>query len=161
MSNTNCAPPRREDNTSPTATTLVSGSGNPASATSSCCYCNQLHNPTNCDKVTQIEARKQSLRKSGRCFSCLRRGHLNRDCHSTNRCRIYGKGHHTSICPKLTTAPQPPSDTKATPTTPSTKPTAAPTLDPSAPIFTSPPTSTSLYVDSSKAILLQTALVEA
>ena len=161
VSNTNRAPPRREDNTPPTATTLVSGSGNPASATSPCCYCNQLHNPTNCDKVTQTEARKQSLRKSGRCFSCLRRGHLNRDCRSTNRCRTCGKGHHTSICSKLTTAPQPPSDTKATPTTPSTKPTAAPTLDPSAPIFTSPPTSTSLYVDSSKAILLQTALVEA
>ena len=39
--------------------------------------------------------------------------------------------------------------------------TTTSTLDPSAPVFTSPPTSTSLYVDSSKAILLQTALVEA
>ena len=60
------------------------------------------------------------------------------------------------------TPPQlPSSDAKATPTVPTDRPTTVAVLNPSAPVFQSPPTSTSLYVDSSKAILLQTALVEA
>ena len=73
----------------------------------------------------------------------------------------------TSICHKLNTTshqtpPQlPPSNVKATPTVPNDRSTTVAALNPSAPVFQSPPTSTSLYVDSSKAILLQTALVEA
>ena len=97
----------------------------------------------------------------------MRRGHHSQDCRLTNRCCTCGGGHHTSICPKLATDHQhappqlPPSELKTTPTAPSTKQSAASIFDPSAPIFTSPPTLSSLYVDSSKAILLQTALVEA
>ena len=156
---------RREGRTPPTATTLVSG--NTLGVTVPCCYCNQFHTPTNCDTVIEVEARKQLLRKSGRCFSCLKRGHLGRNCRSPNRCRTCGGSHHTSICHKLAathhrTSPlqMPVTNTKTLLTVSSNQITAASTLDPSAPIFSSPPTSTSLYVDSSKAILLQTALVE-
>ena len=53
---TSCTTSRKEERVPPTATTLVSG--NPTGMTSPCCYCNQLDNPTNCDSVTQIEARK-------------------------------------------------------------------------------------------------------
>ena len=153
---------RRDDRSSvpPSATTLVSG--NASSSAVPCCYCNQLHLPVNCDAVTQVEARKQCLRKNGRCYSCLRKGHLSRDCRSSSRCRTCGARHHTSICNKLTTnQSQPPMTNTRTPNPVPTSATDASTLDPSAPVFTSPPTSTSLYVDSSKAILLQTALVEA
>ena len=73
---------RNEYKSPPTATTLVSGET--SSNTTPCCYCNQLHLPTNCSTVVQVEARKQSLRRSGRCFSCLRKGHLGRICRSTN-----------------------------------------------------------------------------
>ena len=152
---------RREDRSGvpPSATTLVSGNA-PSSAVP-CCYCNQLHLPVNCDTVTQVEVRRQSLRKSGRCYSCLRKGHLSRDCRSSNRCRTCGARHHTSICNKLTAnQSQPPMTNARTPNPLPTSVNNASTLDPSAPVFTSPPTSTSLYVDSSKAILLQTALVE-
>ena len=62
-----------------------------------CCYCGQPHFPTSCSIITDIEARKQSLRKSGRCFSCLRKGHLSRNCRNANRCRACGGCHHTSI----------------------------------------------------------------
>ena len=64
--------PRREGRTPPTVTTLVSG--NTLGVTVPCCYCNQFHAPTNCDAVIEVEARKQLLQKSGRCFLCLKRG---------------------------------------------------------------------------------------
>lgn len=83
----------------PTATTLVSGGI--SNLQSSCCYCNKPHNPSDCNTVTQVEARKQSLRRNGRCFSCLRKGHLSRDCRSTYRCCTCRGHHHTSICSSL------------------------------------------------------------
>ena len=45
-----------------------------------CCYCNEPHEPINCKKLSKIEARKQSLKKQGRCFNCLRRNHMAREC---------------------------------------------------------------------------------
>lgn len=165
MSTVHQPTPRREARTPYTAMTLVSG--NTLGMTVPCCYCNQFHAPTNCDTVIEVEARKQLLRKSGRCFSCLKRGHLGRNCRSSHRCRTCGGSHHASICHKLAatnhrTSPlqMPVTNTKPSLAVSSNQTTAASTLDPSAPIFSSPPTSTSLYVDSSKAILVQTALVE-
>ena len=64
--------------------------------------------------ATPVEARKQSLRRNGRCFLCLRRG----------------------VCSHTYTA------------------------NPSTPVFASPPTSTSLCANSTKTVLLQTALAE-
>ncbi|XP_065902449.1 uncharacterized protein [Dysidea avara] len=133
------------------------------------------------------------LRRSGRCFICLRRGHLSRECKSTGRCRTCKDRHHTSICDHPTTGPcgrkisaqssqtsipplntsTQPSNTTVQPITPQrnltvSTPAAAQTtspsttaLNPTAPTFTSPPTSTSLYVDASKTVLLQTALSQA
>ena len=39
-----------------------------------CFYRGQSHYSINCNVVTDIEARKQSLRKSGRCSTCLHKG---------------------------------------------------------------------------------------
>lgn len=92
-----CPFPRRSGHKPPpTATTLVSGES--ANAQTPCCYCNQSHPPSDCNTVTQVEARKQSLRRNGRCFSCLRKGHLSRDCRSRDRCHNCRGRHHTSIC---------------------------------------------------------------
>ena len=44
--------------------------------------------------VTQIEARKQILLKAGRCFGCLRTGHIARECHSKSRCGKCNGRHH-------------------------------------------------------------------
>jgi len=78
-----------------TAAALVSSV---SPGTTSCCYCQQAHPSRDCKVVTQAEARKQILRKSGRCFVCLRHGHLSRECRSKSRCSKCAKKHHTSIC---------------------------------------------------------------
>ena len=90
-------PPHRPKNKPlPTATTLVAKES--SAATPLCCYCNQQHRTTDCTVVIQVDERKQLLWRAGQCFSCLRRGHLSRNCQATNRCQqCYGK-HHTSIC---------------------------------------------------------------
>ena len=64
-------PQHREDNPSvPTATALMSGNS-PSSQL--CCYCSQSHKPANCEAVVQVVARKQILKRSGRCFVCLKK----------------------------------------------------------------------------------------
>ena len=54
-----------------TAAALMSTASGPV-----CSYCQQAHVPGQCDTVTQLEAQRQILRKSGRCYNCLKRGHI-------------------------------------------------------------------------------------
>ena len=156
-----------------TATTLVSGGS--SDVRTPCCYCEQFHSPTDCTNVVQVDDRKQLLRRNGRCFSCLRKGHLVRDCRSNNRCRTCRGRHHTSICGSSATSGSnsrpsqqlpshgatstPVGETSTTPAF-SASATTHSTLNPSAPTFNSPSTSTSLCADSNKVILLKTALAE-
>lgn len=53
---------------------------------------------SSCTTVTDIAARKEVLRKSGRCYVCLKRHHLSRDCRSTYNCRKCRGRHPVSIC---------------------------------------------------------------
>ena len=76
-----------------TATALVSGT---VSTTPSCCYYQQAHSSNNCKVVTLVEERKQILKRSGRCFTCLRKGHNRRTCRSPNKCQRCGGRHHSS-----------------------------------------------------------------
>ena len=48
--------------------------------------------------MTNISAGKQILRRQGKCFKCLKAGHLVRDCTSGRPCYNCGNNHHTSIC---------------------------------------------------------------
>lgn len=151
----------------PTAATLVSGES--SNIQLPCCYCSQLHYPNDCDTIASIDARKQSLRRSGRCFSCLRRGHLSAQCRSASRCRNCRGRHHTSICENRTRDPsrqQPQSSTASVGSSATTTPVTSPnpmtthsTLNPTATSFT-PPTSTSFCASSNKVVLLQTAVAE-
>ncbi len=78
-----------------TAAALLSGSSN---ARPTCCFCQQAHN--SCRALTDIEARKTTLRKSGQCFVCLRKGHISRNCRSNIKCSGCQGRHHLSICSK-------------------------------------------------------------
>ena len=74
---------QEKEKTRPTAATLFSGT---ASAHTPTCYCDQSNLSADCTSVTGADDRKQILRKTGRCFNCLRRGHLGRNCRSTGKC---------------------------------------------------------------------------
>ena len=88
-------PPKRPPRDIPTATALTS-----SDATPRCAYCGQAHSSNSCSSVTDPAERKKLLMKSGRCFACLRRYHMQRDCRSAMRCPNCGGRHHVSICMK-------------------------------------------------------------
>ena len=136
-------PKRGSGRTPPTAATLLTGDF------PRCCFCGQVNLAENCARVGTAEERKQMLFKSGRCFVCLRRGHLVRQCRSKSRCTGCGGRHHVSICAKPA-APDPPQENPSTTTT---------GLNPSAPSF-DPPTIPSLLVNAKGPVLLQTAKVK-
>ena len=152
-------PTRRRQEPPPTTATLLSGD-----SPVNCCYCQQQHAAEACTTVKGIEGRKQILRKSGRCFVCLRRGHISRGCRSRSKCSKCNARHHVSICAQVSmnegSAALPVANsTLGTGSAPTFGPglTPHPILNPEAPPF-SVPTST-LYIGSSKNALLQTAQV--
>ena len=66
----------------------------------SCTHCKGAHASVNCNIITDISARKEFLRKRGRCYSCLKIGHVSKNCPSTIKCWACSKKHHCSICDK-------------------------------------------------------------
>jgi len=81
----------------PTSSTLFSNNeGPPLNKDKWCTFCNGPHPSTKCAVVADPEARKKILRQKGRCFGCLRSGHLSRDCEA--RCYRCGGNHHVSLC---------------------------------------------------------------
>ena len=145
-----------------TAAALVSG----AVSGPSCCYCQQSHSSSNCRVVTRVEARKQILKSSGRCYTCLRKGHIGRDCRSRSKCTRCNGRHHISICERDSqreSMQSSPISVPAAPTPQPDPPRTTPTfqsrgtgLNPDATVYTATPTA-SLYVDADKTVLLQTA----
>lgn len=143
-----------------TASALLSGTTNPC-----CCYCRQAHSSDTCRIVTQVDARKEILRKSGRCFICLRRGHIGRECRSRSKCSKCCGRHHFTICSRMSredakqTSPAVPTidESSVRPVTLQTNPQTS-SLNPNATSFVAPPT-TSMYVSAGKTVLLQTARV--
>ena len=166
----------------PTAATLLAGGNSQVK----CSYCQQNHTSNSCQVVTQPQARRQVLQRTGRCFVCLRRGHMGRDCTSGRKCPKCGGRHHVSICQKgkdppptqqVKDPPPTPSDAASDrtpasnppqPDTPSVHSQADPPavqrpgLNTGAATFhTQQQRSTSLWVSSSRTVLLQTARAQA
>eukprot|EP00794_Sanderia_malayensis_P019630 gene19634-21574_t len=57
------------------------------------------HPAEDCDKVTDIEERRQLVKRYKRCFQCLKKGHRARDCYLRKECsKCKKQGHHASIC---------------------------------------------------------------
>ena len=68
----------------------------PAGNQIKCAYCRGGHYSASCDRVTDLQARLEILRRDRRCFVCLRFGHQSRSCSLDCR-RCHGK-HHQSLC---------------------------------------------------------------
>ena len=103
-----------------------------------CSFCNQNHQSSKCNVVTSAESRKQVLRKKGRCYLCLKSGHLSRNFKSSVKCFKCQGAHHVAICDSF-------EDTVSGPEQ----------------VENVPNVSTSLYVDQYRgSVLLQTATAE-
>ena len=50
--------------------------------------------------MTGRKERLELLRKFSRCFNCINKGHLSRDCRARHNCNACGGSHHVSICEK-------------------------------------------------------------
>ena len=156
VSNSSHSQPRRNHDRGlhPPTSALLSKTLEPG-AGMTCCYCQQPHSSVSCTSVTSVSARKQILKTSGRCFNCLRKGHVGHNCRSSGRCQRCKGKHHTSICAVQGNegASRPP------PTLSLAKPldTTPTSLDPGAPSFTPTVSTSALCPDNKKTELLQTA----
>ena len=63
-----------------------------------CTYYKQPHASNSCETVSNVQARRDILKKAGRCYVCLRKDHLSRECKSNVKCFTCGGRHHVSIC---------------------------------------------------------------
>ena len=109
-----------------------------------CGYCSQPHLSEACRKVSNPEARRRILQEEGRCYICLKRGHLSRVCRQNRRCSQCGGRHHISICFKREDVSKP-TEQEGNESKDSLNPKAEPFK------------SLSLFADSKGTILLQTA----
>ena len=114
----------------------------------SCYYCQQEHTPVDCTVVTDICTRKQMLRSNGRCFNCLRKGHIGRSCLSTTRCQQFSGRHHSSICERA--------DSQTSTSKELSKPHKT-ELNPAAIPYNPTPTTSTLCSDKGGTVFLQTA----
>ena len=96
-------PQDRQDKhrSSPTATTLLSGTTESTKALNGCCYSQQQHSCVDCHTVTTPDDRRQILKTSGRCFNCLIKGHIGRKCRSSPQYQTCNRKHHPSICDQI------------------------------------------------------------
>ena len=62
------------------------------------CLCRQSHSSSSCTTIIDVSQRKAILKRSGRCYVCLKRHHLSRDCRSAVKYVRCNGRHHTSIC---------------------------------------------------------------
>ena len=63
-----------------------------------CTYCHKSHPSVRCNVITDVKARKSLLLKQGRCFICLMKSQIARDCQSTTRCfKCQGQNHYASV----------------------------------------------------------------
>lgn len=66
-----------------------------------CVFCQKpSHNPQDCFSVREssIEEKRDKLKKSGACFTCLRRGHNSKFCKAVVKCLVCKRKHFTIMC---------------------------------------------------------------
>jgi hypothetical protein len=74
---------------------LASGSGVTNQFSIRCAFCQKPHYSASCEDVCDVNKRKEILKRDGRCFVCLRKGHITKQC--DKRCRKSQGLHHQLI----------------------------------------------------------------
>ena len=92
----------------PSAAALVSQNRHGNNGGIKCVFCKESHYSASCTKVQDVQVRKDTLRREGRCFACLSVGHKVGQCTSSRRCRNCNRKHHPSICDTQEDRPPPP-----------------------------------------------------
>jgi hypothetical protein len=70
-----------------------------AGSDSNCAFCSYPgYRPEDCKKITDIKERKNLLLQFGRCYNCLRKGHLARECKISFNCSACKGEHHKALC---------------------------------------------------------------
>ena len=114
----------------------------------SCFFCNHPgHKSFNCVTVTDPVKRKEILKRKGRCFVCLKRGHVASSCPLEYRCFKCCGRHHVSVCSANFQIP-PSGNGNVTQPSPSLQ-RGNTSQDPG--------TTSTLYVNAKNSVLLQTA----
>ena len=158
---TSTSPPKPRTQNLPTTSALVNNSSK-----ASCSFCKGPHSSVKCSVVTDKRHRKSILRRQGRCFVCLKGGHISKDCTTNISCHICKQRHHASICDNLESSkPAEPISQPRTITNPlqwqSNPPHAAPTATnefrPIASGSNAGNTTLTMHVDTKTSVLLQTA----
>lgn len=106
-------PPNKNKRDPGTTFSLFNGNANGPT----CTYCKGKHPSKDCKTVTDVIARKDLLKKYGRCFVCLRKDHISHNCPSKSKCHKCNGKHHDSICQSNLKAAPPtyPAHTVSTP----------------------------------------------
>ena len=116
-----------------------------------CVYCNGDHFSASCTKVVSVKDRRDILKRSGRCYNCLRSHHKSKDCDSRKTCRYCRRRHHQSICEHSGNANATPNVNPPTPNPPAQDP---PAQNPQSQTVT---TSSCNKIPNNQTVLLQTA----
>ena len=65
-----------------------------------CAFCLESHLHEDCHRIKDVEERKKLLSKFGRCFNCLRKGHLAKNCSDRKKviCKYCKGKNHSALC---------------------------------------------------------------
>ena len=63
-----------------------------------CAFCLKFHEEIDCQNVKDFSERKNIVKKYGRCFICLAKGHLSFKCRRNMSCSICKGRHHSALC---------------------------------------------------------------
>ncbi|KAK2549503.1 hypothetical protein P5673_030047, partial [Acropora cervicornis] len=69
--------------------------------TQHCVFCKKNHKSINCMTVTEPKARRTILRRNGKCFVCLKGGHISTNCPSRAKCFNCEGRQHVTICERI------------------------------------------------------------
>ena len=78
-------------------------SGQKVTRDESCLFCEKAHTSRDCFAASKMTLKEKQdlLKKKRSCFTCLKFGHMSKDCRSNVKCIVCSKKHWAILCPKI------------------------------------------------------------